>query len=48
VAGFSMVMGQSPPAVKAEADVVSRSNAEDGFAYAVEHFVLPRVARGGA
>lgn len=46
VAGFSVVMGQSPPPVKAAADVVSRSNAEDGFAYAVEQFILPRIAAG--
>ena len=44
VAGFSVVMGQSPREVKAAADVVTRSNARDGFAHAVDRFVLPRAA----
>jgi Cof subfamily protein (haloacid dehalogenase superfamily) len=48
VAGFSVVMGQSPAAVKAEADVVTRANTEDGFAYAVEHFIRPRIGGGAA
>jgi len=44
VAGFSVVMGQSPPEVKAAADVVTRSNEDDGFAYAVRQFIVPRAA----
>lgn len=48
VAGFSVVMGQSPPRVKAAADVVSRANTEDGFAYAVERFIVPRIATGAS
>ena len=44
-AGFSIAMGQSPPAVRAAADVVTRSNDEDGVAHAVDAFILPRIAR---
>ena len=44
VAGFAIAMGQSPPAVKAEAKAVSRANTEDGFAFAVRTLVLPRLA----
>jgi carbohydrate kinase (thermoresistant glucokinase family)/Cof subfamily protein (haloacid dehalogenase superfamily) len=47
VAGFSIAMGQSPPAVKAEAKAVSRANTEDGFAFAVHTLVLPRLAGEG-
>jgi Cof subfamily protein (haloacid dehalogenase superfamily) len=42
VAGLAIAMGQAPPSVKAAADVVARSNTEDGFANAVERFVLFR------
>ena len=45
VAGFSVSMGQSPPEVKAAADEVSRSNEDDGFAWAVQQFFLPRARR---
>ena len=45
VAGFSVSMGQSPPAVKAAADEVSLSNEDNGFAKAVERFFLPRAPR---
>lgn len=42
VAAFSVAMGQSPDAVKAQARAVTTSNAEEGFARAVEDFILPR------
>lgn len=49
VAGFAIAMGQSPAAVKAQAQAVSRANTEDGFAFAVRTLVLPRLAgEGGA
>jgi Cof subfamily protein (haloacid dehalogenase superfamily) len=44
VAGFSVAMGQSPDAVKAEADAVTAANTDEGFARAIETLVLPRVA----
>lgn len=44
-AGFSIAMGQAPAGVAALADAVARSNTEDGFADAVETFILPRSAR---
>jgi Cof subfamily protein (haloacid dehalogenase superfamily) len=40
VSGFSIAMGNASDAVKAAANVVTKSNEEDGFAYAVRHFVL--------
>ena len=43
--GFSIAMGQAPDAVKAHAAVVALSNNEDGFASAVERFILPHAAR---
>lgn len=45
VAGFSVAMGQSPDAVKAEADAVTAANTDDGFAKAIEDLVLPRAAK---
>lgn len=45
VAGFSIAMGQAPDAVKAHADAVTGSNADEGFADAVARFVLPHAAR---
>lgn len=42
-AGFSVVMGQAPDAVKAKADEVSSSNEEDGVAHAIDAFILPKV-----
>jgi Cof subfamily protein (haloacid dehalogenase superfamily) len=39
--GFSIAMGNATPAVKARAMAVTASNEEDGFAQAVEQFVLP-------
>lgn len=44
-AGFSIAMGQGPGAVKAQASAVTLSNAEEGFAQAVERLILPRAAR---
>jgi Cof subfamily protein (haloacid dehalogenase superfamily) len=38
--GLSIAMGQSDREVQRAARRVTRSNEEDGFAYAVEHFVL--------
>jgi carbohydrate kinase (thermoresistant glucokinase family)/Cof subfamily protein (haloacid dehalogenase superfamily) len=43
VAGFSIAMGQAPPAVQAAAKAVTASNAEDGWAKAVRGLVLPRL-----
>jgi Cof subfamily protein (haloacid dehalogenase superfamily) len=48
VAGFSISMGQSPPAVKAAAQAVAGPNTADGFAGAVRTFVLPRLAAAKA
>lgn len=45
IAGLAIAMGQAPEMVKASADIVTRSNAEDGFFGAVENLILPRVAR---
>jgi Cof subfamily protein (haloacid dehalogenase superfamily) len=44
VAGFSIAMGNGPPEVRARAKVVTTANDADGFANAVERFVLPRAA----
>ena len=40
VAGLGVAMGQAPRRVRASADVVTASNAEDGLAQALETFVL--------
>ena len=48
VAGFAVVMGQSPSGVKAEADAVTGSNEADGFAEAVDRLVLPRAPRAAS
>ncbi len=42
VAGLAIAMGQAPDTVKARADFVARSNADEGFADAVARFVLRR------
>lgn len=47
VAGLTIAMGNAPPEVQARAHEVTASNAEDGFAAAVERFILPRAAGGG-
>jgi hypothetical protein len=40
VSGLSIAMGNASDAVKAAANVVTKSNEEDGFAHAVRHFIL--------
>jgi Cof subfamily protein (haloacid dehalogenase superfamily) len=54
-AGFSIAMGQAPAEVKTQADAVTLSNTDDGFANAVDRLILPFAAvarrrrwRGGA
>jgi Cof subfamily protein (haloacid dehalogenase superfamily) len=42
VAGFAIAMGQALDAVKARADAVTSSNAEEGFSNAVDRLILPR------
>jgi len=39
--GLSIAMGNADPEAKEAAQEVTRGNEEEGFAYAVEHFVLP-------
>lgn len=41
-AGLAIAMGNASPEVQAAADVVTASNVEDGFAQAVERFILRR------
>lgn len=38
--GISIAMGNATDEVKAQATYVTKSNREDGFAYAIEHFIL--------
>lgn len=38
--GFSVAMGNAEPEIKALADYVTRTNDEDGVAYAIQEFVL--------
>ncbi len=45
VAGYAIAMGNATPEVKAKAQDVSRSNQEDGWAWAIDHLVLPRGPR---
>jgi Cof subfamily protein (haloacid dehalogenase superfamily) len=40
-AGYSVAMGQGPEQVRAQADAVTLSNSDDGFAHAVDRFILP-------
>ena len=42
VAGYAIAMGNAPPDVQARAHDVAPSNAEEGWAWAVDHLVLPR------
>jgi hydroxymethylpyrimidine pyrophosphatase-like HAD family hydrolase len=42
VAGLSIAMGQGTDQVKAAADFITAANTEDGFAKAVDRFILPR------
>ncbi len=39
--GLSIAMGNADPEAKAAANVVTKSNEDEGFTYAVDHFVLP-------
>ena len=39
--GLSIAMGNADPEVKQEAHRTTQSNEDEGFAFAVEHFVLP-------
>jgi len=39
--GLSIAMGNADPEAKEAAKEISRGNEDEGFAYAVEHFVLP-------
>jgi Cof subfamily protein (haloacid dehalogenase superfamily) len=48
VAGRSVAMGNADPQVQKAADFVTSSNEEDGFALAVERWILPRAAAPGA
>ena len=42
--GLSIAMGNADPEAKEAAHQTTRSNEDEGFAYAVEHFVLPAAA----
>jgi Cof subfamily protein (haloacid dehalogenase superfamily) len=42
--GFSIAMGNASPDVQAQADVVTASYNDEGFAKAMEHFILHRAA----
>lgn len=50
LSGLSIAMGNASDEVKREATRVTSSNAEEGFAHAVEQYILPRArrARGAA
>jgi 3-deoxy-D-manno-octulosonate 8-phosphate phosphatase KdsC-like HAD superfamily phosphatase len=45
-AGLSIATGNAGDEVKAEADLVTATNGEDGFAQAVEHFILRHLTAG--
>lgn len=45
VAAYAIAMGNAPDPVKALATATTRSNEEDGFAYAVETLLLPRAPK---
>jgi hydroxymethylpyrimidine pyrophosphatase-like HAD family hydrolase len=40
--GLSIAMGNASPQVQAQADLVTASNSDEGFASAMERFVLVR------
>jgi Cof subfamily protein (haloacid dehalogenase superfamily) len=44
VAGLAIAMGQGTDPVKAGADFITAANTEDGFAKAIDAFILPRAA----
>ena len=46
--GISIAMGNATDDVKAQAKFVTRTNEEDGFAYAMDHFVLAVEEQGTA
>lgn len=46
--GLSIAMGNASPEVQRAARRVSKSNEDEGFAYALEHFILPAASSGGA
>ena len=48
VAGHAIAMGNAIAEVKARAHFTTASNAEDGFAVAMERYVLPRASRPSA
>jgi len=48
VAGFAIAMGQAPANVKAAAAAVTGSNLDDGFANAVQTWVIPRLGAAEA
>ena len=41
--GLSIAMGNAPEQVKAEADFVAPTVEEDGLAFAIREYVLPRI-----
>ena len=43
--GLSIAMGNADPEVKQAAHRTTQSNEDEGFAFAVEHFVLPAAKR---
>ena len=45
VAGFSVAMGNGSDEVRAAADAVTASNADDGVAQAIDRLILPRAKR---
>ena len=40
--GLSIAMGNASPDVQAQANLITASNDDEGFAKAIERFVLPR------
>jgi len=39
-AGFSIAMGQAEAKVKNAANIITKANTEEGFAHAIEKFIL--------
>jgi Cof subfamily protein (haloacid dehalogenase superfamily) len=46
--GLSIAMGNADPEVKQAADRTTQTNEDEGFAFAVDHFVLPAATGQGA
>jgi hydroxymethylpyrimidine pyrophosphatase-like HAD family hydrolase len=46
--GLSIATGNAIPEVQAQANFVTLSNEEDGFAYAMDKFVLPMTTSASA